>query len=60
MRKGAIGIDIGATNTRAATWQNGRIDIIYDEVSGDHIPSIVAFTKDKTIVGEAANEYPGK
>jgi heat shock protein 1/8 len=54
-RERAIGIDFGTTYSRIAVFQNGRVEIIADDAGNRSIPSCVAFTDSKTLVGEAAH-----
>lgn len=54
-----IGIDLGTTNSAAATFEGGRATVIPSvegpSASGKMFPSVVAFTKDgQLLVGEPA------
>ena len=51
-----LGIDFGTTASCAAVYYNGRIEVIQDENGKRTIPSVVCYTKDKTLVGENAEK----
>src|SRR5262245_34747768 len=52
----ALGIDLGTTYTAAATWRDGRAEIVSLGARGAAIPSVVLLRSDETfLTGEAAN-----
>jgi actin-like ATPase involved in cell morphogenesis len=52
----ALGIDLGTTFTAAATWRDGRAQIVSLGGRGAAIPSVVLLRSDETfLTGEAAN-----
>ncbi|HWM06871.1 MAG TPA: Hsp70 family protein, partial [Actinophytocola sp.] len=52
----ALGIDLGTTFTAAATWREGRAQIVSLGGRGAAIPSVVLLREDETfLTGEAAN-----
>jgi molecular chaperone DnaK len=56
-----FGIDLGTTNSLIACFVKGQIEI-FKNPSGfkDSLPSVVAYRKDRMIVGEKAREYQEK
>jgi molecular chaperone DnaK len=56
-----FGIDLGTTNSLIARFVKGQIEI-FKNPSGfkDSLPSVVAYRKDRIIVGEKAREYQEK
>ena len=50
----AAGIDLGTTNSLIASVKSGQAEILVDEQGGNTLPSVVRYTKDEVIVGEAA------
>eukprot|EP01018_Ginkgo_biloba_P031658 Gb_20545 [translate_table: standard] len=50
----AIGIDLGTTYSCVALWQQDRIEIIVNGQGNRITPSMVAFTPNESLVGDAA------
>ncbi|KAI5188435.1 heat shock 70kDa protein 1/2/6/8 [Nematocida sp. AWRm77] len=50
----AIGIDLGTTNSCIAVVQNGKPEIIVNRAGGRTTPSVIGFTPNEIIFGEAA------
>lgn len=52
-----IGIDLGTTNSLAAAWKDGKVQIITDNLGSIMVPSVVAIDSDGNILtGQAAKE----
>lgn len=49
-----IGIDLGTTNTCAAIWRNGNVEVIPTKTGKRTLPSVVAFTRCQRHVGDDA------
>ena len=53
-----IGIDLGTTNSLAACYRNGKVEIILNRLGKKITPSIVSIDEnDHILVGETAKEY---
>lgn len=50
----AVGIDLGTTNSCVSMWWNGRVEVIANDQGERLTPSVVAFTGNKILVGDAA------
>ncbi len=52
------GIDLGTTNSLIAKFQNGQVTIFKNPVGlKETLPSVVAFRKERMLVGDKAREY---
>ncbi|HPY42610.1 MAG TPA: Hsp70 family protein, partial [Thiolinea sp.] len=52
-----IGIDLGTTNSAAAIWQNGQVELIPNRLNEYLTPSVVHISQDgNVLVGKAAQE----
>ncbi|MBE6129729.1 MAG: molecular chaperone HscC [Erysipelotrichaceae bacterium] len=53
-----IGIDLGTTNSLAACFQNGKVEIIPNRLGGSLTPSVVSVDENgQILVGETAREF---
>jgi len=53
-----FGIDLGTTNSAIARFDKGQVSIFRNPLGQkDTLPSVVAFRKDRLLVGEKAREY---
>ena len=49
-----LGIDLGTTNSCVSIWINGKIETLANKMGHRTTPSMICFTKNEVIVGDAA------
>ena len=59
-RSHAIGVDLGTVNTCVAVFRAGGVEIIPDEGGNRVMPSYVAFTETRRLIGTAAKNQAGR
>lgn len=54
---GAVGVDLGTTNSCVAVWQNETVEVIPNPSGYRTTPSYVSFTENGLLIGEAAKNH---
>ena len=58
MRAVSFGIDLGTTNSLIAKYENGQVVLFRNPVGHrECLPSVVAFRKERILVGDKAREF---
>ncbi len=55
-----LGIDLGTTYSCIGIWRNGKVEVIPNENGARITPSVVSFTKNERLVGDAAKSQIDK
>ena len=53
-----FGIDLGTTNSAIAQFDNGKLTVFKNPINWkETLPSVVAFRKNRIVIGEKAREF---